>query len=130
MALHQVIQWLLHRSRAHGIAAAAAYPQAPPALLPLIDAIESRTDASMSVRSSTATATERLLAIYLLKCDCLLFAVMPLALGWTAPTMRCNPFAGCGRREVMVIGTVSAIYWQGHRHDWQAQWLSARTPPS
>ena len=27
----------------------------------------------------------------------------------------------------MVIGTVSAIYWRGHRRDWQAQWLRART---
>ena len=29
--------------------------------------------------------------------------------------------------EVGVIGTVSAIYWLGHRRDWQGQWLRART---
>jgi hypothetical protein len=29
--------------------------------------------------------------------------------------------------EVIVIGSVSAIYWLGHRRDWQGQWLRART---
>jgi hypothetical protein len=29
--------------------------------------------------------------------------------------------------EVIIIGTVSTIYWLGHRRDWQSQWLRART---
>jgi len=28
---------------------------------------------------------------------------------------------------VVIIGTVGALYWRGHRKDWQGQWLAART---
>jgi hypothetical protein len=39
-----------------------------------------------------------------------------------------HPYAGLwALSEVFVIGTVSAIYWRGHRRDWQAEWLRART---
>ncbi len=67
-------------------------------------------------------------AIYLLSAIAVLFAVMPLALGWDSANHFLHPFAGLWAvAEVGVIGTVSAIYWLGHRHDWQAQWLRART---
>jgi hypothetical protein len=57
-----------------------------------------------------------------------LFAVMPLALGWDTRTHFLHPYAGVwALGEVCVIGTVSAIYWLGHRRDWQTQWLRART---
>ena len=67
-------------------------------------------------------------AIYLLSAIAVLFVVMPMALGWDSPSHALHPYAGLWAvGEVMIIGTVSGIYWLGHRHDWQAQWLRART---
>src|SRR5271170_5565820 len=67
-------------------------------------------------------------AIYLLSAVAVLFAVMPLALGWDDRRHLLHPYVGLWAvAEVGVIGTVSAIYWLGHRHDWQGQWLRART---
>ncbi|MBV8853111.1 MAG: hypothetical protein JOY91_06905 [Sinobacteraceae bacterium] len=67
-------------------------------------------------------------AIYLLSALAVLSAVLPLALGWDSRSHALHPYAGgwavC---EVVLIGAVSCIYWQGHRSDWQGQWLSART---
>ena len=53
---------------------------------------------------------------------------MPLALGWDSARHALHPFSGLwAMGEVVVIGSVSAIYWLGHRRDWQGQWLRART---
>jgi hypothetical protein len=57
-----------------------------------------------------------------------LSAVLPLALGWDSPSHRLHPFSGLWAcAEVVMIGTVSAIYWLGSRHHWQEQWLQACT---
>jgi hypothetical protein len=57
-----------------------------------------------------------------------LSAVLPLALGWDSPSHRLHPFSGLWAvAEVIMIGTVSAIYWLGSRHHWQQQWLQTRT---
>src|SRR5260370_34522318 len=57
-----------------------------------------------------------------------LCAVVALAVGWDRANHLLHPYAGLWAvAEVGVIGTVSAIYWLGHRRDWQAQWLRART---
>jgi len=67
-------------------------------------------------------------AIYLLSALAVLFAVLPLALGWDDRRHVLHPYLGLWAvAEVGIIGTVSAIYWLGHRHDWQGQWLRART---
>jgi hypothetical protein len=67
-------------------------------------------------------------AIYLLSALAVLFAVMPLALGWDDRRHLLHPYLGLWAvAEVVVIGAVSAIYWLGHRRDWQGQWLQART---
>ena len=67
-------------------------------------------------------------AIYLLSAIAVLCAVLPLALGWDTPAHRLHPYAGLWAvTEVLVIGSVSLIYWRGHRRDWQGQWLRART---
>ncbi|HEY5263783.1 MAG TPA: hypothetical protein VIJ37_02235 [Steroidobacteraceae bacterium] len=129
MALHQVIQRLLlvgvHVKSLPPLGA----PRAPPALLPLIDAIagahrrfdERAIDYGHRYRSG-------FWAIYLLSAIAVLCAVIPLALGWDSPRHLRQAYAGWwALSEVFVIGTVSAIYWLGHRHDWQAQWLRART---
>jgi hypothetical protein len=67
-------------------------------------------------------------AIYLLSALAVLSAVLPLALGWDSPNHRLHPYSGLwAGTEVVMIGTVSAIYWLGNRHHWQRQWLQART---
>jgi hypothetical protein len=67
-------------------------------------------------------------AIYLLSALAVLSAVLPLALGWDSANHRLHPYSGMwAAAEVLMIGTVSAIYWLGNRHHWQSQWLQART---
>jgi hypothetical protein len=67
-------------------------------------------------------------AIYLLSALAVLCAMLPLALGWDDRLHRQHPIAGLWAfTEVLIIGTVSTIYWLGHRRDWQGQWLRART---
>lgn len=59
--------------------------------------------------------------IYLLSALAVLFAVLPLALGWDSPGHRLHSYAALwAAGEVLVIGAVSAIYWLGHRAHWQA----------
>jgi hypothetical protein len=129
MPLHQVIQRLLLIGARVESLPPPALPQAPRALTPLIEAIA----------APHRRFDERALhyghryrsgfwAIYLLSAMAVLFAVMPLALGWDSAAHQLHPYAGLWAiGEVIVIGTVSAIYWLGHRRDWQAQWLRART---
>ena len=67
-------------------------------------------------------------AIYLLSALAVLCAILPLALGWDTPAHALHPYAAMwAATEVLLIGTVSFIYWRGHNRDWQGQWLSART---
>lgn len=67
-------------------------------------------------------------AIYLLSAIAVLCAVLPLALGWDDRGHALHPYAGLWAvTEVAVIATVSAIYWLGHRNDWQGEWLRQRT---
>jgi hypothetical protein len=67
-------------------------------------------------------------AIYLLSAVAVLFAVLPPALGWDDRRHVLHPYVGLWAvAEVAIIGAVSAIYWLGHRRDWQGQWLRART---
>jgi len=129
MALHQVIQRLLLIGAHIKSLPPPPVPQTPPALLPLIDAIagahQKFDELALHYGHRYRSA---FWAIYLLSAIAVLFAVMPLALGWDSANHFLHPFAGLWAvAEVGVIGTVSAIYWLGHRHDWQAQWLRART---
>src|SRR6202020_2058379 len=68
-------------------------------------------------------------AIYLLSALAVLCAVMPLELGWDSITHAMHPYSGLwALAEVIVIGSVSAIYWLGQRHDWQGPGLGAGRP--
>jgi hypothetical protein len=129
MALHEIIQRLLLVGAQVKSLPTPPAPRAPPALLPLIEAIagphqrfdERALHFGHRYRSG-------FWAIYLLSAIAVLFAVMPLALGWDSASHLLHPYAGLWAvAEVCVIGTVSAIYWMGHRRDWQAEWLRART---
>src|SRR5208282_1814394 len=95
MALHQVVERLLLLGAHLESLPAAPTPQAPQALQPLIEA--------------TAEAHQRFderaiyyghryrsgfWAIYLLSAIAVLFAVMPLALGWDSKNRLMHPYAG------------------------------------
>ena len=104
-------------------------PQPPDRLAPLIESI------SVAYRGFDRRAIpyghryrSGFWAIYLLSALAVLCAVMPLALGWDSPAHAAHRFSGLwALAEVFVIGIVSAIYWRGHRSDWQGEWLRART---
>ena len=129
MALHKAIQSVLLVGARLAIPPAAPQPQAPQRLLPLIEAVA---PAHQAFDAQAVHFGHRyrsgFWAIYLLSAVAVLFAVMPLALGWDDRRHLLHPFLGLWAvAEVAVIGTVTAIYWLGHRRDWQGQWLRART---
>ena len=128
MALHQVIQRLLLIGVKIRTPPAPAPPQAPRRLLTLIESLAAA-HRSFDLRAIHFGHRYRsgFWAIYLLSAIAVLCAVMPLALGWDSASHAMHPYSGVwAGAEVVVIGTVSAIYWLGHRHDWQGQW---RAPP-
>lgn len=129
MPLHQAIQRLLLIGVPLPMPAAPPTPRPPSQLLPLIEAI------APAYRRFDARALHfghryrsGFWAIYLLSALAVLCAVLPLALGWDSARHALHPYSGLWAvGEVVVIGSVSAIYWLGIRRDWQGQWLRART---
>ena len=129
MALHQVIQRVLLLGVDFDTLPPPAPPQPPQRLLPLIQALAAA-HRSFDERAIYFGHRYRsgFWAIYLLSAFAVLCAVMPLALGWDSRSHAMHPYSGLWAvTEVVVIGSVSAIYWLGHRRDWQGQWLRART---
>lgn len=129
MALHQRIQRLLLLGVRLPYLPPPPAAQPPEALRPLMDAIaaghrafdQRAIDYGHRYRSG-------FWAIYLLSAIAVLFAVLPLALGWDSPAHRLHPYSGAWAvGEVLVIATVTAIYWVGLRRHWQGEWLRART---
>ena len=129
MALHQAIQRVLLIGVHLEPLARTPTPSPPAALTPLIEAIapchrafdERAIDYGHRYRSG-------FWAIYLLSAIAVLFAVLPLALGWDSPGHRLHSYAALwASAEVLVIGTVFAIYWWGHSRRWHGWWLKART---
>jgi hypothetical protein len=128
-ALHQRIQRLLLLGVRLPSLPSPPTPEPPAALQPLIDALatghrafdQRAIDFGHRYRSG-------FWAIYLLSAIAVLFAVLPLALGWDSPRHRLHPFSGFWAiGEVCVIATVTVIYWVGLRRHWQGEWLRART---
>src|ERR1700758_3361698 len=131
MALHQVIQRVMLIGVHLEPLARTPTPRPPAALTPLIEALEP-CHRAFDQRALHYGHRYRsgFWAIYLLSAVAVLFAVLPLALGWDSPGHRLHSFAALWAvGEVLVIGIVTAIYWWGHRHHWQTQWLHARTTP-
>src|SRR5450631_2613416 len=109
MALHQFIQRLLLIGADVKSLPPPATPQAPPALLPLIEAFA---DAHRRFDERAIHFGHRyrsgFWAIYLLSALAVLFAVMPLALGWDDRRHLAHPWLGLwALAEVVVIGAVS-----------------------
>ncbi|MFL6600495.1 MAG: hypothetical protein ACJ8R9_04125 [Steroidobacteraceae bacterium] len=129
MALHQAIQRLLLL----GVRLEAYEPRRPPKppqrLVPLVEAIEPEHQKfDQQAVHFGHRYRSGFWAIYLLSAIAVLCAVLPLALGWDSPRNSFHSYAGVWAViEVLIIGTVSTIYWLGHRRDWQGQWLRART---
>ena len=129
MALHQTIQRLLLFGVHLDTAQPSTPSQPPDALQPLIAAValEHRKFDQRAIHFGDRYRSG-FWAIYLLSALAVLCAVLPLALGWDSPFHSLHPYAGAWAvGEVLLIGTVSLIYWRGHRVDWQGQWLRART---
>src|ERR1700752_3487240 len=129
MALHQAIQRLLLIGARLESLPPAPTPHPPPALTPLIEATAPARQAfDQRALHYGHRYRSGFWAIYLLSAIAVLFAVLPLALGWDSPGHRLHSYAALwALGEVVVIGIVSAIYWRGHRRHWQEQWLAART---
>jgi hypothetical protein len=129
MPFHELVQRLLLLGVHLRPAAAAPNVVPPPALLPLIEHINSAYE-TFDRRAIQFGDRYRsgFWSIYLLSAIAVLFAVLPLALGWDSEHHRLHPYAGAWAiAEVLVIVLVSIIYWRGRRRDWQAEWLRART---
>jgi hypothetical protein len=129
MALHQAIQRVLLIGARLQIPAPAPPASPPERLLSLIEAL-APAHLMFDARAMHYGNRYRsgFWAIYLLSAVAVLFAVLPLALGWDDRRHLQHPILGLWAvAEVLVIGTVSIIYWLGHRRDWQGQWLQART---
>ena len=129
MALHQIIQRvLLFGVRLHTTASPPP-PQPPKELAGLIDSVApAHRDFDQRAMYYGNRYRSGFWAIYLLSALAVLFAVLPLALGWDSKTNTVRPLAAVWAVcEVLVIFTLGGIYWLGHRRDWQGQWLTART---
>jgi hypothetical protein len=129
MALHQVIQRLLLIGVRLDSLAPPSAPRAPARLVPLIEAMAPAHHAfDQRALHYGHRYRSGFWAIYLLSAIAVLCAVLPLALGWDSPGHQLHSYAALwALGEVLVIGTVSAIYGWGHRRHWQEQWLRART---
>jgi hypothetical protein len=129
MAFHQLVQRVLL------IGARLRVPPPPPAVTPperLLPLIEALASAHLMFDARALHYGHRyrsgFWAIYLLSAVAVLFAVLPLAMGWDDRRHLQHPTLGLwALGEVLIICTVSTIYWLGHRRDWQGQWLRART---
>lgn len=129
MAFHQRVQRLLLIGVNLTPPASSAPAQPPQRLVPLIESLSTAHE-RFDQRAIAYGHRYRsgFWAIYVLSALAVLCAVMPLALGWDSPAHAAHRFSGLwALAEVVVIGVVSAIYWRGHRSDWQGEWLRART---
>ena len=129
MAFHQFIQRLLLIGAHLEQLPPAPAPRPPEVLVPLIESIA---NARRAFDQRALLYGHRYRSgfwmIYMLSAIAVLFAVLPMALGWDSPQHQLHSYAALwALGEVIVIASVSVIYWRGHRHRWQGEWLRART---
>jgi len=129
VALHQHIQRLLLIGARLDTPSAPPIPAPPQRLQSLIDSIaESHREFDTVAIRLGHRYRSGFWAIYLLSASAVLCAMMPLALGWDDFSSYMHSYAaGWVIAEIVVIAAVAAIYWRGHRNDWQGGWLRART---
>ncbi len=129
MAFHQSIQNIVLAGHKFPPHATTASPVPPPQLAGLADAIAPAYQAfdtrAMEFGNRYRSA---FWAIYLLSALAVLYAVLPLALGWDDAAASFSHYAVVFvAGEILVILAIALIYWRGHQQDWQGQWLAART---
>jgi hypothetical protein len=129
MILHQAIQRLLLIGVRLEAPPAVHAPRPPQRLLPLIESVAgAHRDFDARAVHFGHRYRSGFWCIYLLSALAVLFAMLPLSLGWDARDGAHHPFAGLWAiAEIAVIATVSVIYWLGARRDWQGEWLRTRT---
>jgi hypothetical protein len=129
MAFHQRIQALLLTGLR--FPAPAATPDvAPPAAIARLVGEVASAHAASNARAIKAGDRYRsaFWMLYMLSALAVLCAVMPLALGWDNGRHAMHAWAPFWVvLEVLLIGMLGALYWRGHHHDWQGQWLASRT---
>jgi hypothetical protein len=128
-AFHETVQRLLLIGVHLPPAAPLIQPPPPQALQPVIDAVaEQHQEFDQRAILFGHRYRSGFWAIYLVSAFAVLCAVMPLALGWDSPGHKLHSLAAVwAGGEVLLIGTVSLIFWRGQRGHWQGQWLRART---
>jgi hypothetical protein len=127
--LHRLVERVfLYRSAVRRLSAP-PLAAAPAALLPLIRELDpERRRHDERANDFGERYRSGFWLIYLLSAVAVLFAVLPLALGWDDARHTMHPYLGIwALGEVLIISAVAAVYWIGHRHDWQGEWLRART---
>jgi len=129
MALHKFIQNLILAGVKRHAAPLPDKPQPPQELRALIAALKpSHQDYNRRAIEFGHRYRSAFWAIYLLSALAVLCACLPLALGWDDEHHQLNRLSIIWVvAEVLVIMLVGLIFWRGHRHDWQGQWLAART---
>jgi hypothetical protein len=129
MAFHQATQRALLLGKRLHLPPRPPAPRPPPTLQPLIASLagaHARFDA-VAIHYGHRYRSG-FWAIYLLSAFAVLFAILPLALGWDSSRHQLHPYSGIWAvGELATILVVSAIYWLGSHRDWQGQWLRART---
>ncbi|HTV95574.1 MAG TPA: hypothetical protein VME42_06210 [Steroidobacteraceae bacterium] len=124
-AVERILLWRVHRHRPP-----LAQPVEPPAAIrSLIDALDpERHRFDERALHFGDRYRSGFWLIYLLSAVAVLFAVLPLAMGWDDSRHVLHPYLGVwALGEVLVISAVAAVYWIGHRRNWQGEWLRART---
>ena len=129
MALHQLIQRCLLVGVDLDAGARPPTPAPPEQLKPLIAALaQTHQRYDMMAVEFGHRYRSAFWMIYVLSAVAVLFAVMPLALGWDDSRHTMHPLLFLwALGEVAIILVVGLIYFIGHRRDWQGQWLYART---
>jgi hypothetical protein len=128
MAFHQTIQTLLLVGVRLPRARASVPDAAPSALQPLIDALAAP-HRRFNLRAIDYGHRYRsaFWSIYVLSAIAVLCAVLPLAMGWDdVGRGMADVSVVFVLAELAVIGVIGLIFWRGHRHDWQGEWLAAR----
>ena len=130
MPFYLIIQRLLLMGVRLPAANAPGDPVKPPPALQEITAAVRPTFDAFNARAIHAGNRYRsaFWAIYLLSAGAVVCAVLPIALAWqNDPEMHEMMGHVWGIAEVAAMAVVGILVWSGRRHDWQGQWLAART---
>lgn len=129
MPFHQAVQNLLLLGHRPPLPPVPPRVDPPEALRGLIDVVRGEhralNDAAVHAGHRYRSA---FWALYLLSALAVLLAVMPVALGWTAPAHPLHAWAvAWGAAELAVIVSAWLLYRRGVKEDWQGRWLASRS---